>query len=74
MAFNESTAWHMFNEDLPDDCFPKTGVDASAAQAIVNSETWTDSQPMMNLSSFVTTFTEAEEVAHHHFLKKPYRP
>ncbi len=71
MGLNEATAWHMFNEDLPEDCFPAKGVDARAAQAIVNSETWTDAQPMMNLSSFVTTFTEpeSEEVAHHHYLK-----
>jgi glutamate decarboxylase len=33
-----------------------------AAQAIVNSEAWTDANPMLNLSSFVTTFTEPEEV------------
>jgi glutamate decarboxylase len=31
---------------------------ARAAQAIVESECWTDANPMLNLSSFVTTFTE----------------
>jgi len=68
---NEATAWHMFNEPIPSDTFPREGVAARAAQAIVNSEAWTDSQPMMNLSSFVTTFTEPEsvEIAHNHFLK-----
>lgn len=71
MYQNESTAWHMFNKSLPDDHFPKNGVEARAALAIVNSEAWTDCQPVMNLSSFVTTFTEpeAEEVAQTHYLK-----
>ncbi len=71
MSSHQPDAWHMFNEDLPEDKFPEQGVDPRAAQAIVNSETWTDAQPAMNLSSFVTTFTEpeAEEVAHTHFLK-----
>ncbi len=71
MALNQTNAWHMFNEDLPEDEFPQKGVEPRAAEAIVNSETWTDAQPMMNLSSFVTTFTEpeAENVLHHHFLK-----
>ncbi len=71
MGLNTPTAWHMFNEDFPENFFPQTGVEARAAAAIVNSETWTDAQPMMNLSSFVTTFTEpeSEEVAHQHFLK-----
>ncbi len=71
MESNQANAWNMFNEDLPDDTFPQKGVDARAAEAIVNSETWTDAQPMMNLSSFVTTFTEpeSEKVAHTHFLK-----
>ncbi len=31
-----------------------------AAEAIVNSECWTDANPMLNLSSFVTTFIEPE--------------
>lgn len=60
-----------FNEDVPEDHFPKTSISAFAAETIVNSEAWTDSQPVMNLSSFVTTFTEPEslEVWHKHFLK-----
>lgn len=71
MAFEDATAWHMFNEEIPKEFFPKEGVEARAAEAIVNSQTWTDAQPMMNLSSFVTTFTEPESVAvaHTHFLK-----
>ncbi len=71
MSVNEATAWHMFNKDISTAKFPLKGVDPRAAEAIVNSETWTDAQPMMNLSSFVTTFTEpeSEAVAHSHFLK-----
>lgn len=71
MAANEQTAWHMFNEKISNESFPMNGVEPRAAEAIVNSETWTDAQPMMNLSSFVTTFTEpeSENVARTHFLK-----
>jgi hypothetical protein len=36
------------------------GISARAAKAIVTSETWTDANPMLNLSSFVTTFCEPE--------------
>jgi len=60
-----------FNEEVPENDFPRYGMTARAAYALVESETWSDANPMMNLSSFVTTFTEPEslEVAHHHFLK-----
>ena len=40
--------------------FPKEGISAAAANAIVNSETWTDANPMLNFSSFVTTYCEPE--------------
>jgi hypothetical protein len=42
-----------FNFEIPQK-FRKEGISASAANAIVNSETWTDANPMFNLSSFVT--------------------
>lgn len=60
-----------FNQDVPEDHFPKAGMSAFAAKATVNSEAWTDSNPVMNLSSFVTTFTEPEalEIGREHFLK-----
>ena len=60
-----------FNHSIPEDHFPPTGMSARAAEAMVNSQAWTDSQPVMNLSSFVTTFTEPEslKIAHDHFLK-----
>ena len=49
-----------FNLEVPDH-FPEHGMVARAAQALVNSEAWTDANPMLNLSSFVTTFYEPEE-------------
>lgn len=60
-----------FNLEIPEDTFPQNSISARAAKAIVDSEAWTDSQPVMNLSSFVTTFTEPEslEVARNHLLK-----
>ncbi|MGH8239151.1 MAG: glutamate decarboxylase, partial [Steroidobacteraceae bacterium] len=60
-----------FNQQVPEDRFPESGMSARAAKAIVNSEAWSDAQPVMNLSSFVTTFTEPEslEIAQQHFLK-----
>lgn len=44
---------------------------ARAAQATVNRFAWTDANPMLNLSSFVTTFAEPEavEVARSHMYK-----
>ncbi|GAB2898803.1 glutamate decarboxylase [Microbulbifer echini] len=60
-----------YNEDIPEDHFPRDSISAHAAEAIVTSETWSDAKPAMNLSSFVTTFTEPEafEVAKNHYLK-----
>lgn len=57
-----------FNQPVPEDRFPQGGMSARAAKATVNSEAWADCQPVMNLSSFVTTFTEPEslEIAHQH--------
>ncbi|WP_444905539.1 glutamate decarboxylase [Microbulbifer sp. SSSA008] len=60
-----------YNEDIPEKHFPRCSISAEAAEAIVTSETWADAKPAMNLSSFVTTFTESEafEVAKKHYLK-----
>ena len=49
-----------FNIEVPEH-FPEHSINARAAQAFVNSEAWTDASPMLNLSSFVTTFHEPEE-------------
>jgi glutamate decarboxylase len=60
-----------FNISIPRETFPATGMTARAAQAMVNSFAWTDANPMLNLSSFVTTFAEPEavEVARTHMYK-----
>jgi len=60
-----------FNREVPENTFPLDGMTARAAMAVVNSETWTDANPNLNLSSFVTTFAEPEEleIAREHFSK-----
>ncbi|HXW92863.1 MAG TPA: glutamate decarboxylase, partial [Terriglobales bacterium] len=65
------TAYDEFNETIPREAFPATGMAPRAAQAIVNSFAWTDANPMLNLSSFVTTWAEPEavEVARTHMYK-----
>jgi glutamate decarboxylase len=65
------TAFDEFNMSVPRETFPATGMAARAAQATVNSFAWTDANPMLNLSSFVTTFAEPEavEVARAHMYK-----
>ena len=49
-----------FNLNVPED-FPECSLAPRSAQNIVNSQAWTDASPMLNLSSFVTTFNEPEE-------------
>lgn len=63
--------YDQFNQEVPEDHFPPTGMSAFAAKATVNSEAWMDARPEMNLSSFVTTFTEPEalEIGRNNFLK-----
>ena len=65
------TPYDEFNIEVPHDHFPEHGMSAKAAQALVQSECWTDCNPMLNLSSFVTTYLEPEarELALHHFHK-----
>jgi len=65
------TPYDEFNVVIPRETFPAEGMTARAAQAIVNSFAWTDSNPMLNLSSFVTTYAEPEavEVARTHMYK-----
>ncbi|MEI6194991.1 MAG: glutamate decarboxylase [Verrucomicrobiota bacterium] len=59
-----------FNLEVPE-CFPLHSLNPRAAQNLVNSEAMTDANPLLNLSSFVTTFTEPEEaeVARQNILK-----
>ena len=49
-----------FNLDISEDHFPQYGMPARAAEALIESEAWTDCNPALNLSSFVTTFCEPE--------------
>jgi glutamate decarboxylase len=53
-------AYEQFNLPISENEFPPEGMSARAAQAIVISEAWTDANPMLNLSSFVTTYIEPE--------------
>src|SRR5271157_1644442 len=55
----KQTPYDQFNFEIPKK-FPEQGMSAAAANGIVNSETWTDANPMLNLSSFVTTYCEPE--------------
>jgi len=63
LSQDKETAYDQFNRPIPRDAFPADGMAARAAQAIVNSFAWTDANPMLNLSSFVTTYAEPEAVA-----------
>jgi len=56
---NKPTPYEQFNIEIPD-TFPEDTLDPRAAKALVRSECWTDANPMLNLSSFVTTFLEPE--------------
>jgi len=49
-----------FNMEISEDTFPRESISARAAQAIVEAAMWTDGNPMLNLSSFVTTLMEPE--------------
>ncbi len=71
MPDNHLTPWDMFNAEVPKNHFPETGMPPRVAKAMVNSETWTDANPVMNLSSFVTTMIEPEcmEVVREHAMK-----
>jgi glutamate decarboxylase len=54
--------YDQFNLEISDDRFPEKGMVPRAVQAIVTAEAWTDANPMLNLSSFVTTFVEPENL------------
>lgn len=56
----KQTAYDEFNMSVPENEFPRSGIAARAAQAIIVSEAWTDANPAQNMSSFVTTFAEEE--------------
>ena len=56
---SKPTPYEQFNIEIPE-TFPEDTLDPRAAKALVKSECWTDANPMLNLSSFVTTFLEPE--------------
>ncbi|MEX3947572.1 glutamate decarboxylase [Paraburkholderia sp. EG287B] len=56
------SSYEEFNIDVPENEFPQHGIAARAAEALVLSQEWTDTNPMLNMSSFVTTFAEPEAV------------
>lgn len=53
------TPYDEFNMSIPKG-FPEKAMTPRAAKALIESECWTDANPMLNLSSFVTTFAEPE--------------
>src|SRR6516225_10035331 len=71
VAADKLTPYDEFNTVISKETFPASGMTARAAQAIVNSFAWTDANPELNLSSFVTTYAEPEavEVARAHMYK-----
>ncbi|KND61615.1 Glutamate decarboxylase [Candidatus Burkholderia verschuerenii] len=60
MPLEKITMYDEFNIEVPEDEFPRKGISARAANALVWSDEWTDTNPMLNMSSFVTTFAEPE--------------
>ncbi|MGF6482310.1 glutamate decarboxylase [Paraburkholderia sp. JPY419] len=56
------SSYEEFNLNVPENGFPQHGIAARAAEALVLSQEWTDTNPMLNMSSFVTTFAEPEAV------------
>ena len=53
-------SYEAFQSAIPDNGFPAEGMDPRAARNKIESYMWTDSNPMLNLSSFVTTFIEPD--------------
>lgn len=60
MRGDNLTIYEEFNLEVPQTTFPEKEMAARAAAAVVESDMWTDSNPMLNLSSFVTTYMEPE--------------
>lgn len=54
-----TSIYEQYQEEIPDE-FPEQGVSPRAAEALIESAMWTDANPMLNLSSFVTTSMEPE--------------
>lgn len=54
-----ASPYEQANREIPF-TFPQRGMSARAAKTLIDSETWTDANPELNLSSFVTTYVEDE--------------
>ena len=54
------TPYEEYQLDFSGDDFPDRELTPRAAHAVIESAMWTDANPMLNLSSFVTTFMEPE--------------
>ncbi|HKR45377.1 MAG TPA: glutamate decarboxylase [Paraburkholderia sp.] len=65
------TPYDEFNYSIPEAEFPRDGMSARAAAAVAISAEWTDANPMLNMSSFVTTWAEPEaaEIAKRNIFK-----
>jgi glutamate decarboxylase len=59
-SLEKVTPYDQFNIEIPEDHFPEVGMSARAAETIVLSDEWTDTNPVLNMSSFVTTYSEPE--------------
>jgi glutamate decarboxylase len=59
-SIEKITPYDEFNFPVPESEFPKDGMSARAASAVVISSEWTDANPMLNMSSFVSTWAEPE--------------
>ncbi len=60
MDESKLTSYEDFQAEIPHDGFPIDGLVPRAALAQIEAHLWTDANPMLNLSSFVTTFAEPE--------------
>jgi len=60
MSDSNISTYEQFQNSVPSDTFPAEGDSARAVLARLEAHMWTDSNPMLNLSSFVTTFAEPE--------------
>ena len=60
MYGDKLTPYEEFQTEVDVTKFPEGEMTPRAAQAYIESHLWTDSNPMLNLSSFVTTYMEPE--------------
>lgn len=61
-SIERNTPYDEFNIEIPEREFPRSGMSARAAEGLVLSDEWTDTNPMLNMSSFVSTYAEPEAI------------